>query len=278
MKALRALGILSFMGAVLLACVPAGIITANNVHAAAPPNTARFKGTVVEVYLYALAVRADDGHFLSVHLRDSTRYRVDGALVAARPTFHEGQRVRVLGTWLDDETVRARVVSINDRWQDLPHIQATVLQVFPNMLQVKRLDGVLETVRLNEDTIYVVDGLRVATRPVFREGQSVRAVGTRIDDETMNGKVVSIDDRRADRVRFAATVTEVAGDLLIVRRDDGAYVFVKLSEDAYYFINGKLVPRRPLFREGEAIRVVAVRIDDATFRALKVFTRVIPEP
>ncbi len=159
--------------------------------AVVPEDTAFLRGeiTVLGTGSFTLETRLEQE--IAVTVNDATLYFVPGDSEAdSVQALRAGDRVEVIGRWVDAETFHGWIVRV-DRRSRLGRALGRVLTVGESEFTLGTPDGVI-TVQVNEETRYRVPG---ETQPDFtavEEGALVAAAGEKLEDGSLLARIVTV--------------------------------------------------------------------------------------
>lgn len=160
---------------------------------------ASIAGTVDSSTSTSLKILLANNTTVTVQLNGQTKYVVNGAIAAARPTLTKGEAVRVKAQKQTNGSLLARVVATGTFAKpahDGVRIAGAVTNASTNgsvtTLTIKLKNGNSVTVTVNSSTRFVVNGKQAMAAPTLASNQQVRILAQKQADGSYLALVVSV--------------------------------------------------------------------------------------
>jgi len=255
---------------VTLAVSPSAIAAASgsNSAALAAQRLARVKGTISDFNATSITIKTRGGDVKAVAITDNTKFYVHGKLVTD-PTLGKGESIAVLAHLELDGSLTALNVRLGAQTKNgLVFLGGRISAFNATSVTVKTKTGDVKAAELTTKTRYYLDGKPAAVRPPLHLNERIRVLARVENDGSLRALRVRLIDR--DDLTFSGSIADFNAGSLTLSSQGDVRAF-KLMDSTKYYVDGKLVAQRPVFHQGERVRVFAEREQDGSFNALRVY-------
>jgi frataxin-like iron-binding protein CyaY len=232
-------------------------------------------GTVASSTDTTLTITPKTGAPVTVTLTANTRYVVNGQKAAARPTFTQGERVRVLVQKTASGALEARTVAVGAISRQI-RIGGTVTGFSGDKLTVTTRAGKTFTVQLTAQTRYVVDGKKATAAPTFALNSSVFVLARK--DASGNYVAVAVSTGKNATLlgltRVRGAVSSFTGTALTVTNKAGKSLTFQVTAQTRFVVNGQKAATAPALTSSQTV-VVTGRKQAATNTYVALAVRVV---